>query len=89
MVIQRNSFGESSVKLGSRQALVIVAGGNLTEIRPPLALARKWRLFKKWASSEVMIWGIFPHVIYRYRTRSGIYRYRTRSGIYRYRTHFV
>ena len=46
-------------KLETRKALALVAGGNLTEIRPPLELAQKWRFFfQKWGSSEVAIWKI-------------------------------
>ena len=32
-----------TVKLGNRKSLVIVVGENLTEIRPPSAIAQKWR----------------------------------------------
>ena len=41
-----NSFGRSSVKLGKRKSLVIVAGGNLAEIPPPLAIVRNCRFAK-------------------------------------------
>ena len=49
-----------AAKLNNRKSLVIEVVENLTEIRPPLALAQKWRFFKKWDSSEVMFRKIVP-----------------------------
>ena len=52
-------FTENSrkvVKLERRKSLVIVAGVNLAEIRPLLALTQKWRNLKM-GSSEGMILG--------------------------------
>ena len=43
------------VKLEKKKALVIAAGGNLTEIPPLQTEARKWQNLKKRGSSEVMI----------------------------------
>ena len=52
-------FSENSrkvVKLEHRKSLVIVAGVNISEIRPLLELTQKWRNLKM-GSSEVMILG--------------------------------
>ena len=53
----RKYFSENSrkvVKLGKWKSLVIIAGVNLAEIRPLLALTQKWRNLKM-GSPEVMI----------------------------------
>ena len=52
-------FSENSRKVvlsERRKSLVIVAGGNLEEIRPLLALTQKWRNLKM-GTSEVVILG--------------------------------
>ena len=53
-------FSENSrkvVKLEKWKSIVIVAVGNLSEIRPLLTPPKKWQNSKKWGSSEVMIQG--------------------------------
>ena len=52
-----NSFGKlrKGVKLKKRKPLVIVAGDNLAEIPPPLALSRNCRFLPRCDSSELAI----------------------------------
>ena len=59
-------FSENSrkvVKLEQRKSLVIVAGGNLAEIRPLLALTQNWRNLKKGASEVAILENSFPEVM--------------------------
>ena len=53
-----NAFREITVKLEMRKFLVIVVGGNLTEIRPLLTLPQKWRNFKNGDHQQRRLWEI-------------------------------
>ena len=59
VMIMRNTFRKipENRKIGKVEILVIVAGGDLAEIRTLLKMPRNGEI-PKWGSSEVMILGI-------------------------------
>ena len=62
LAILGNTFRKAprNRKIGKAESLVIVAGGNLTEIRPLLTLPRKWRNFKMGPSEVMILANTFP-----------------------------